>query len=145
MNPFEQIASMLDTQMKARASQALSGVPCMLGTITAGGLKLDLYKNVIADYMIADWELKIEIPQASRVIRTAAPVNPDGSDIPGTTQYSDFSRLDFNVQGIGDPDATKEVHLDLKASLKPGDRILAIPVNGGQDAVVICKVVTSGA
>lgn len=143
MDPFKQIATMLDTQAQKRASQAVSGVPCALGTITASGLKLDLYKNVIAEYMIADWELKIEIPQVSRVIKTAAPVNADGSDIPGTTQYSSISRLDFNVQDVGNPDATKEVHLDLKTGLKPGDRVLAIPVNGGQDAVVICKVVSN--
>lgn len=115
----------------------------MLGTITPGGLKLDLFKNVIPDYMVADWELKIEIPQASRVIKTASPVNEDGSDTPAT-QYSDLTRLDFSVQGEGS-NATKEVHLDLKTGLKPGDRVLAIPVNNGQDAVVICKVVSSNA
>lgn len=145
MDPFKQIASILDTQAKKRASQAVSGVLCVLGTITVNGLKLDLYKNVIAEYMVADWELKVEIPQSSRVIQTASPVNADGSDIPGTTQYSSLSRLDFNVQGVGDPNATKEVHLDLKSSLKPGDRVLAIPVNGGQDAVVVCKVVANSA
>ena len=118
MDPFEQIASTFDAQIKKLAAQAVAGVPCALGTITAGGLKLDQYKNVIPEYMIADWELKIEIPQASRVIKTAAPVIDDGSDIPGTTTYSDLTRLDFAVQGES-ADATKEVHLDLKAGLKP--------------------------
>lgn len=141
-DPFKQLASLLDMRMAGHAARAVSGVPCELGTITATGLKLDSFKHEIKDYLVADWELKIEIPQASRVIKTAAPVNPDGSDIPGSTQYSSLTRLDFSVQDVGDPAATIKVHLNLKAGLKPGDRVLAVPVNGGQDAVVICKVVS---
>lgn len=141
-NPYKELASILDMRMKGHAGQALSGVPCELGTMTATGLKLDNFKHEIQDYLVADWELKIELPQASRVIKTAAPVNPDGSDVPGSTQYSSLSRLDFNVQGMGDPAATVKVHLNMKAGLKPGDRVLVLPVNGGQDFVVLCKVVS---
>lgn len=141
MDPYKQLARLLEDRMARHAGRAVAGLFCELGTITATGLKLDGFKHEIRDYLVADWEVKIEIPQASRVIKTASPVNPDGSDIPGSTAYSSLTRLDFNVQGVGDSSATVKVHLDLKSSLKPGDRVLAVPVNGGQDVVVIAKVV----
>lgn len=138
MDPYKQLARLLEDRMARHAGRAVAGLFCELGTITATGLKLDGFKHEIRDYLVADWEMKLEIPQASRVVKTASPVNADGSDIPGSTVYSDLTRLDFQQ---GDPGAVLKVRLNLKESLKPGDRVLAVPVNGGQDAVVICKVV----
>jgi len=128
-------------RMARHAGRAVAGLVCELGTITATGLKLDGFKHEIRDYLVAEWEMKLEIPQASRVVKTASPVNADGSNIPGSTVYSALTRLDFQQ---GDPSAVLEVRLNLKESLKPGDRVLAVPVNGGQDAVVIAKVVPNG-
>lgn len=145
MDPFKQLASLLDRQMINRAGMALSGLPCELGTITASGLKLDGFKHEIQDYLVADWTYKMELPQTSRVIKTASPVNPDGTDQEGVTQYSALSRIDFAVQGADDAGTTIKVHMDLKSELKSGDRVLAIPVNGGQDIIVVCKVVSAGA
>lgn len=113
-----------------------------LGTIQADlSLKLDRFAVPIpaGDYLIADWEMRLEISQASRVIKTASPVNSDGTDIPGTTTYSDLQRLDFQA---GDPGQVQDVHLNFKARLKPGDRVLVAWVNEGTDPVVLCKVVT---
>lgn len=144
-NPFKELASVMDSRSKQNFKSLLSGVPCELGTITASGIKLDGFKHEYQEYLIADWTFKIELPQASRVIKTAKPVNPDGTDIPNTTEYSALTRLDFNVEGAGGADVTVKAHLDFKSELKPGDRVLAIPINNGQDVVVICKVVNSNA
>lgn len=146
MDPWREIVRVLDDRMTGHIGQSLLGVPCELGTITdTGALKLDKFKHEIADYLTASWTAKVKIPAASRVVKIATPVNSDGSDIPGTTQYSQTSRIDFSVQGTGGPDETLDVEVDIQPGLKPGDRVLAIPVNGGQDAVVVCKVVTRGA
>ncbi|GEA17489.1 peptide methionine sulfoxide reductase [Moorella sp. E306M] len=113
-----------------------------LGAIQADmSLLLDRFPVPIpaGDYLIADWEMRLEIPQASRVIKTASPVNTDGTDIPGTTTYSNLQRLDFQAW---DPGQVQEVHLNLKASIKAGDRVLVAWVNDGTDPVVLCKVVT---
>jgi hypothetical protein len=139
-DPIKQFASLLDMRMASHANRAVIGVPCELGTITASGLKLDSFKHEINDYLVADWEIQLEIPQASRVIQMAAPVESDGSDIPEVTSYSTLTRFDF--RSAGDPTTTIKVHLNLKEGIKPGDRVLAVPINGGQDAVVIAKVVS---
>ena len=141
-DPYKELAGLIEQRAVGHAGRVASTLPAELGTITQTmALKLDRFRHEIKDYLVADWELKIELPQASRVINTAAPVNPDGSDIPGSTQYSSLTRLDFSVQGVGDPAATVKAHLNLKAGLKPGDRVLVLPVNGGQDFVVIAKVI----
>lgn len=144
MDPFREIAREIEKKSQGIAKQMIMGLPSELGTITSTGLKLDNFKHEIRDFLVADWEIKVELPAASRVTKIAAPVNADGTDISGSTTYSDLTRLDFNVQGVGDPKATVKVHLDLKSGLKPGDRVLVSQVNGGQDFVVIAKVVTYG-
>ncbi|MFX4261043.1 DUF2577 family protein [Pelotomaculum propionicicum] len=138
-NPYKELASVIEKRMAGHAARAVSGTPCELGTVTAGGLKLDSFKYEIKDYLVADWLIRQEIPQPRRVIKTAAPVNADGSDIPNSTVYSHFTRIDY--QGGGGADKIEDVRHNLSVSLKPGDRVLVIPVNGGQDFVVICKVV----
>ncbi len=137
----KELIDILDSRMKQHAASALQGFPCVLGTMTTGGVILDNLKHEIKDPLFSDWELEIELPVASRVIKTAAPVSSDGSDISGSTKYSELCRLDFHISGF-DSSTTHNVHLNLKAGLKTGDRVLCIPVNGGQDCVIISKVVS---
>lgn len=123
------------------ASQTARPDALELGTIQNDmSLKLDRFAVPIpkGDYLIADWLMRLEIPRVSRVVKTASPVNDDGTDIPGTTTYSDLQRLDFQA---GDPGQVQDVHLNLKASLKAGDRVLIAWVNDGTDPVIISKVV----
>lgn len=140
-DPFKQLAGLLENRMAGIGAKVLSGMPCLLGTMTATGLKLDDFKHEVQDPLYADWTFKMELPQASRVIKIASPVNPDGSNQGGTT-YSVLSRIDFNVQGADDAGTTVKVHMDLKSELKPGDRVLVVPINSGQDHVIIAKVVS---
>lgn len=142
MDPYKELAGIIEQRSAGHANRIASTLPAELGTITQTmALKLDRFRHEIKDYLVADWELKVELPQASRVIKTAAPVEADGSDIPDVTGYSSLTRLDFSVQGMSDPTATVKVHLNLKEGIKPGDRVLVLPVNGGQDFVVIAKVI----
>jgi len=121
-------------------------------------LKLDRFAVPIpkGEYLVADWNLQIEIPIYSRVIKIASPVNPDGTDIPDVTGYSQLSRFDFHVlSGLpGDeyirhvkdyPDEaiTAKVHVNLKEGLRPNDRVLVAWVNDHKDPVVLSKVVSS--
>lgn len=133
-DPFKQFASVLDARMTGHAGKALSGIPCELGTITASGLKLDSFKHEIQDYLVADWLVKVYLPAISFIGTATSPVDDQGINLPGATTTA-LTRYDFNAKEVD------QVHLELKADLIPGDRVLAVPVNGGQDAVVICKVV----
>jgi hypothetical protein len=58
----------------------------------------------------------------SRIGVTASPVNPDGSDIEGTTVYSDLTRFDFQT------------------SLKDGDQVACLPIEEGCRFVVVAKI-----
>jgi hypothetical protein len=59
--------------------------------------------------------------------------NPQGGAVP-----SQLTRFDYIETKIDD------VRLNWAQGIKPGDRVLAVPVNGGKDAVVVCKVVKTG-
>lgn len=89
--------------------------------------------------MVVDWTFLFDIPKQSRVVKTASPVESDGSDIPGSTTYSSLTRIDY--QGGSGSGEIPEVDIDYKTNLKSGDRVLVVPVNKGQDFCVIARVV----
>jgi len=134
-DPFKQLSTILEMRMAGHAARAISGIPCELGTITATGLKLDSFKHEIKDYLVADWLVKLHLPALSLIGTATSPVDNQGNDLPGATTTS-LTRYNFHVSEVDG------VRLELKADLKPGDRVLVVPVAGGQDAVVICKVVS---
>ena len=41
------------------------------------------------------------------------------------------------------PDTTIKVHIKFKDGIKVGDRVLVVPVCGGQDHIIICRLETS--
>lgn len=133
MDPYRQIADIVMEQAKKAAGNALSGIPCELGTITASGLKLDTFKHEIPNYLVAEWMARIHLPAHTMLATETAPVDAGGSPLPGATTV--HAKYDFETKEID------QVKIEIKPDLQPGDRVLAIPVNGGQDAVVICKVV----
>ncbi len=129
-NPYNELASILDMRMKGHAEQSLSGVPCELGTMTATGLKLDSFKHEIQDYLVADWLVKLHLPAFSITGTQTGLKDSANGPVTGTAIFSFQSVVIDNVR------------LELKPGLKPGDRVLAIPVNGGQEAVIMAKVVS---
>lgn len=134
-DPFRELASVLEARMGAKAKKAVSGVPCELGTMTGSGLKLDTFKHEIQDFMVADWLVKIHFPAFSLVGTATSPVDSQGIDQPGAST-SELTRYDFL------PAEVEEVRLELKPHLNAGDRVLAIPVNDGREAVIVAKVVS---
>jgi len=134
-DPFKELATLVEMRISDRAAKALSGVPCELGTITSTGLKLDKFKYEINDYLIADWQVKVYFPAFFLVGTATSPVDEQGNDLPGAST-SNLTRYNFNAKEVD------QVRLDFKADLKSGDRVLAVLVNGGKDAVVVAKVVS---
>ncbi|RKN85880.1 hypothetical protein [Paenibacillus ginsengarvi] len=129
MDPYKKLAAVLENRMAGHASTALSGVPSELGTMTGSGLKLDSFKHEIQDFWVADWSIKLKLPAFSLSGRVNGLRDGDGEEVSGTGAFQ-FDEADI-----------EEVQLMLKDSLKPGDRVLAVPVSGGSEAVVLCKVV----
>ncbi|QJD86719.1 hypothetical protein [Cohnella herbarum] len=136
-DPYKSLVSTLEKRFSEIAAKSLSGIPSELGTITVSGLKLDSFKYEIPDYLVANWVAQLEYPAFSLVGTMTSPVDEDGVTIGGATP-SQRTRFDFQETKVG------EVRLNWAAGLKSGDRVLAVPVNGGKDAVVVCKVVSSG-
>ncbi|TMV48113.1 hypothetical protein FE783_19365 [Paenibacillus mesophilus] len=121
MDPYKKLAAALESRMAGHASTAVTGIPAEMGTMTASGLKLDSFKHEIKDYLVADWETKLKLPAFS--------LTGTVTGMPGT---STFQFEETEIEGVG---------LMFKEGLKPGDRVLAVPVASGSEAVVICKVV----
>lgn len=135
-DPFKNLVATLESRFSGIAAKSLSGVPSELGTITGSGVKLDSFKYEIPDYYVADWVAELELPAFSLIGTMIAPVDEEGNETGGGAP-SQRTRFDFDETKIG------EVRLNWSAGIKPGDRVLAVPVNGGKDAVVVCKVVNS--
>lgn len=135
-DPFKSLVATLESRFSGIAAKSLSGVPSELGTITGSGVKLDSFKYEIPDYYVADWVAELELPAFSLVGTMTAPVDETGNATGGGAP-SQRTRFDFDETKID------EVRLNWSAGIKPGDRVLAVPVNGGKDAVVVCKVVNS--
>ncbi|WP_372632977.1 hypothetical protein [Cohnella sp.] len=135
-DPFKSLVATLESRFSGIAAKSLSGVPSELGTITGSGVKLDSFKYEIPDYYVADWVAELELPAFSLIGTMTAPVDEEGNATGGGAS-SQRTCFDFDETKIG------EVRLNWSAGIKPGDRVLAVPVNGGKDAVIVCKVVNS--
>lgn len=136
-DPFKELAKVLTSEINRSAGNAVTGVPSVLGTWTGTGVMLDNFKHELHDPLFADWTVKAELPLESRLVKLASPVQADGKDDSAApTQYSRLTRVDWNAKND-----TLHMHLELKSELKSGDRVLCVPINGGQDVVIVCKVV----
>lgn len=135
-DPFKKLVSTLESRFNGIASQAVAGLPAELGTITDGGLKLDSFKHEIPDYGVAEWTATLHLPAFSFVGTLTSPVDEDGNPQGGSP--SPLTRFDMRPADI------EEVRVNWQAGLRPGDRVLAVPVNKGNHAVVVCKVVGAG-
>ncbi len=146
MDPYKELGKILEMRMAGHAAKATSGMSSELGTITSSGLKIDNFKHEIKDYLIADWLVKIHFPdfellgqetcmESNGLITTASSVDTNGNLLPNAV-WRGLAKYSFKAKIVDD------VRIELKTKLQPGDRVLAIPVNGGQDAVIIAKVVS---
>lgn len=124
MNSYSQLISILEKRMNGYADSAISRIKPELGTITVSGLKLDSFKHPIKDYYSAAWEVCMQMPAYT----THAVMTTEGGQPIAVT-------LDVEAHEI------EAVKLDFRSALKPEDRVLAVPIHGGAEAVVVCKVV----
>lgn len=125
-DPYGQLASSLYASLNKQTRQAMGGVGAVLGTITSTGLKLDDFKHELQDYMVAELPGMLSLPRY-----TAAGTATLGGLPQGMT---------FDVE----ENEVEDTLFELGKGLKPGDRVLAVRVNSGNDVVVVCKVVSSG-
>ncbi len=123
-DPYGQLASSLLSSFHKQTRQAIGGVGAVLGTITSTGLKLDDFKHELQEYMVAELPGQLSLPR-----RTV-----EGT-ISGDTGKSAVS-LELEETEV------EEAQWKLNQGLQPGDRVLAVRVNGGHDVVVVCKVVS---
>ncbi|MWV44582.1 hypothetical protein GRF59_13185 [Paenibacillus sp. HJL G12] len=127
-DPYGQLASALYSSVGKHAKLALGGAGAVLGTMTGTGLKLDDFKHELQDYMVAELPGLFSVPRFMMSGTTAQVEQPDW----------DHKQMDTSF--YFDKNEVKDV--SLKLVLQPGDRVLVLRVNGGNDAVVICKVVS---
>nr|WP_068616449.1 hypothetical protein [Paenibacillus tuaregi] len=130
---FGSLASLVNTAMSAHTKQALSGTGAVLGTITAGGLKLDDFKHEIPEYLVAELPGTLKLPDFAISGSVEGLRDSTGGGIDGQGKFQ-FAKTDI-----------EKTLLDVKKGFQPGDRVLAFRLNGGQDVVVLCKVVNGHA
>lgn len=131
-DPYGQLASSLYASFNKQTRQALGGVGAVLGTITSTGLKLGDFKHELQDYMVAELPGLLTLPRRMAVGTSA--VREDEAQWEGKVLDTSFYFDETEVE---------EARLELGKGLKPGDRVLAVRVNSGNDVVVVCKVVGS--
>ena len=122
-DPYGELFGMLGQQMAASAEEALKNgwLSAELGTMTTDlGLKLDRYKHVINDYMLSH-HLTLAEPDMTKTEVDGSHADPVG----GTHSHQVITPIQL-------------------LPLHPGDRVLVLPVNGGQDFVITARVVPRG-
>lgn len=128
-DPYAALAVSLRENAARKAAEALTGVSAELGTITGSGLKLDSFKHEIQDYLVAEFPGTLKLPELA---------------LTGEVCWLDDEREHIVEVQQGEfsfePSETAGVALTLR--YQPGDRVLALPINGGNDAIVICRVVS---
>lgn len=128
IDPYAALAVSLRENAAKKAAEALTGVTAELGTVTGTGLKLDGFKHEIQDYLVAEFPGKLKLPELKLTGGVHGLRDSEGGRVEGQGEFS------FK------PSETDETVLSLR--YKPGDRVLALPLNGGNDAVVLCRVVS---
>lgn len=118
-NPYKEIATVLEGRTARHINTSVSGIQCELGIITDTGLKLDGFKYEIQDYLVAEYLTMKE-------------------DFFTTTELNSGAHSQYTGDGKHDH---KIITPDQLKPLKTGDRVLAVPVNGGKDFVVVGRVI----
>lgn len=124
MDCFSEIASIIKKEARRETGKALEWVPALLGTITKTGLKLDIYKHEIRDYLVSH-HLTLNEPDFTHTETDGAHGQPDA--------------------GFGGAHVNQVITPTELLPLHPGDRVLVIPVNNGQTFVVVARVVPQNA
>lgn len=160
----KELLEILDERMKLHAANALQGVPCVLGTMTSSGVLLDNFKHEVGDPMVheplIDGEIEVElyVPAHEETgklkISNEAdiPVTPTGATGEAPIGYIKkgehiatfiFDDWTYDAAAKGFIKIT-QARIKYKPEYKAGDRVLCALVNGGQDAVIISRVVPYG-
>lgn len=117
---YKELADEIVKKIDKKAVGLTTGIQPELGTIMQNrSLKLDRFKYEINDYLIAE-SLTLQ------------------GDFFTATEAN--SGTHYQYEGSGAHDHKVVTPKEFKP-IAPGDRVLAIQVNGGQDVVVICRVV----
>lgn len=122
-NPFKAIAVVIDEQAQKRAGEAVlqSWAASELGTIVAGGLKLDNFSKIITRFMVDD-RLTLSEPDFT-----------DTEVVSGGGGYAEYAP---HSHPVITPKQLLPLHV--------GDRVLVAPVDGGQNFVVTNRIVPWG-
>lgn len=131
-DPYVHLASAIQSSFSKHTKQAVDGLGAVLGTITATGLKLDDFKHEIQDYLVAELPGLLSMPRHMFKGTSTRAQEPYWEDKTMDTSY------------YFDETEIEDVNLQLDKGLKPGDRVLAVRVNSGNDVVVVCRVVSGG-
>lgn len=135
-DPYVSFASSLKQQISGHTQQMMLGTGAELGTITATGLKLDHFKHEIQDYYVADFNVTLAMPAYTQKGKIKVDADhPDSEELGSGT-----GKMDYEVEAAEIP----KVGMSLAKGLVAGDRVVVLQLNGGQDAVVLCKVVSAG-
>lgn len=134
-DPYKTLAVSIRDQIAGYTQTALSGLTTELGTITTTGLKLDHFKHEIQDYLVADFPVTLHLPEFHLLGTTTSPIDVEGNPA-GASSTSQRMRFDFEATEL------EGVRADLAAGLLSGDRVVVLNLYGGNDVIVMCKVVS---
>lgn len=127
------LASLVNTAMLSHTKQALSGVGPILATLTPSGLRLDDFKHEIQDFLVAELPGNLVLPEFTLTGTMEGLRDGSGAAVGGEGRFL------FHETEV------EKTLLNVRKGLQPGDRVLALRLNGGQDVVVMCKVVSGNA
>ncbi|MNS58770.1 hypothetical protein D3C72_916990 [compost metagenome] len=127
------LASLVNTAMLSHTKQALSGVGPVLATLTQSGLRLDDFKHEIQDFLVAELPGSLILPEFTLTGNVEGLRDGSGGMVGGEGRFL------FREAEV------EKTLLNVRKGLQPGDRVLALRLNGGRNVIVLCKVVSANA
>jgi hypothetical protein len=120
--PFREALSILDRRITDEATGEAKLTSCELGYILDDySLKLDRLKTPLKDYLVAHYLCLAEPDHTT-------------TENDGSHDHPDAGVQEHHQHQVINPAPLHHLH--------PGDRVLAVPVNGQQDFVIVARIVT---
>ena len=146
-NPYKDFIEFMRREVQTAILLSLQGSVAELGTIMdTYGLLLDNFKHVIPEYLVSE-HLCTKKPGLTQTGTNDQLVSQimDGDGNVSTTLLTDTGGTITPNQHTHDrlSHSHQVVNPAELYTLSPGDRVLVLPVNGGQDYVVVARIVSS--
>ncbi len=127
---MSELVSLLERMVEKKIDTKIQNFACVLGRITARGVKLDNLNYEIEKPYFLEWNVKLTLKQGKMKGQIGAGLTAGPYLVQGVLNFP--TELEIAVD---------DVKVETKTKYKVGDRVLCIMLNEGREVVVVGRIV----